>query len=148
MSLNEFKKILVPVDGSDLSNTAFHKALALSDIAGGVVDVIHVSEYPSPKPLDLGKPKDLDTEEKGSRILKPYNILSEELKTKMSTILEHGDPAERIVERSTYYDIIVMGTKGRNPVASILLGSVAEEVARKACCPVMLISERINSCKV
>jgi len=36
-------------------------------------------------------------------------------------------------------DLIVMGTHGRRGVSRLLLGSVAESVARTAPCPVLLV---------
>lgn len=52
-----------------------------------------------------------------------------------------GDPAERIVEhaRALAVDQIVMGTRGRGPVAGWLLGSVAARVVQFAHCPVTLV---------
>lgn len=52
-----------------------------------------------------------------------------------------GRPAERIVERARELavDEIVMGTRGRGPVAGLLLGSVAARVVQLAHCPVTLV---------
>jgi nucleotide-binding universal stress UspA family protein len=50
-----------------------------------------------------------------------------------------GAPAKRIVEHAgeTHADLIVMGTHGRTGLGHLLLGSVAERVARTATCPVL-----------
>lgn len=52
-----------------------------------------------------------------------------------------GRAAERIVERARELavDEIVMGTRGRGPVAGLLLGSVAARVVQLAHCPVTLV---------
>jgi nucleotide-binding universal stress UspA family protein/quercetin dioxygenase-like cupin family protein len=52
-----------------------------------------------------------------------------------------GDAAEEILRmaESLHCDLIVMGTEGRTGLKRLLLGSVAEEVMRKARCPVMPI---------
>jgi nucleotide-binding universal stress UspA family protein len=57
--------------------------------------------------------------------------------------IEHGDPAERIIEEAGAgsYDLIVTGTRSRGPIARMLLGSVSHEVAEKAPCPVLVVSE-------
>jgi nucleotide-binding universal stress UspA family protein len=51
------------------------------------------------------------------------------------------DVRSRILERAAELgcDLIVMGTHGRSGFERVLLGSVAEKVARKAPCPVMLV---------
>jgi nucleotide-binding universal stress UspA family protein len=56
--------------------------------------------------------------------------------------LEQGDPAGAIVRAAKEYgcDLIVMGTHGRTGLGRLLLGSVAEQVVRKAPCPVLTLS--------
>jgi len=55
--------------------------------------------------------------------------------------LEDGKPAAKIVDAATNWpaDLIVMGTHGRNAVANVLLGSVAQGVLHHAPCPVMIL---------
>ena len=52
-----------------------------------------------------------------------------------------GHPADEIVKfaESHAIDLIVMGTHGREGVARVLIGSVAETVVRRATCPVLTI---------
>jgi nucleotide-binding universal stress UspA family protein len=55
----------------------------------------------------------------------------------------YGDPAEEILReaREGRYDMIVTGTRGRGPVARLLLGSVSHEIAEHAPCTVLIVSE-------
>lgn len=55
--------------------------------------------------------------------------------------LEVGKPEAKIVEAARNWpaDLIVMGTHGRNAIANILLGSVAQGVLHHAPCPVMVL---------
>jgi hypothetical protein len=55
--------------------------------------------------------------------------------------LADGNPSEEILRqaRDTGCDLIVMGTHGRRGLGRLLLGSVAEEVMRKAPCPVLTV---------
>jgi universal stress protein A len=50
-----------------------------------------------------------------------------------------GDPAEMIlrVAEEVHADLIVMGTHGRTGLSRLLMGSVAEQVVRRAPCPVL-----------
>jgi K+-sensing histidine kinase KdpD len=52
-----------------------------------------------------------------------------------------GDPAEEILRYAGRQpiDLIVVGTHGRTGVSRVLLGSVAERVARGARCPVLVV---------
>lgn len=144
--MKDFKRILVPVDGSELSKKAFDKAISMAEMVGSSVDVLHVSEYPATGPIGMEQPPELEPGDQGELVLKPFKALAEEQNKDINTMLERGNPPDRIVERSGDYDIIIMGTHGRNPLASLVLGSVAEKVARNACCPVMLIREKNDGC--
>jgi len=55
--------------------------------------------------------------------------------------LVEGDPVSEIlrVAREMPADLIVMGTHGRTGLERLLMGSVAEEVLRKATCPVLTV---------
>jgi nucleotide-binding universal stress UspA family protein len=55
--------------------------------------------------------------------------------------LEEGDPIGEILRAAAEVpcDLIVMGTHGRTGLARLLMGSVAEEVVRKAPCPVVTV---------
>ncbi len=50
-----------------------------------------------------------------------------------------GDPVELLVGESGRLDLLVLGSRGRGPVRSVLLGSVSAEVVRRASCPVAVI---------
>ena len=55
-----------------------------------------------------------------------------------------GVPSERIISLATAVDadLIVLGTHGRHGIGRMLLGSVAEEVVRRAPCGVLVIRPR------
>jgi len=60
--------------------------------------------------------------------------------------LKEGDPATEIVRlaKETKSDLIVMGTHGRTGFGRILMGSVAEQVVRKAPCPVVTVKTPLS----
>lgn len=47
--------------------------------------------------------------------------------------------AEALVEASRHADLVVVGTHGRGPVRSMLLGSVSQAVVRHSECPVVVM---------
>lgn len=61
----------------------------------------------------------------------------------VETEVETGQPARTIVEYATEHavDHVVVGSHGRSGVARVLLGSVAESVARRADVPVTIVRE-------
>jgi len=135
-----FGRIIVPVDGSEIANKAARKALALAQLADIKVVAMHVinvdlSIYDYPKELQL-----LDLLQKeGHSILAEIVTLGKEMGITVSKKLVEGHPAEEIIKEAQEDDLIVMGSKGRTGLDRLLLGSVAENVARHASCPVMIV---------
>ena len=55
-------------------------------------------------------------------------------------VVIHGVPFQQILDtaKARQVDLIILGTHGRTGLAHVLLGSVAEKVARLAPCPVLI----------
>ena len=142
--MKEYKKILVPVDGSELSMLAFRKALNLAEMVGGTVDIVYVSEYPATGPVGMEQPVNINPQPDFSKVLDPYLEMSKKKHVRVHSEVKRGMPREEIERMSSDYDLIIMGTRGRNPLVSMIMGNVAEHVARHALCPVMLIRKKKN----
>ena len=56
----------------------------------------------------------------------------------VQTVLEFADPRSLLVRESEGAALVVLGSRGRGPVQSLLLGSVGAAVARHATCPVVI----------
>src|SRR5437870_2298337 len=91
----------------------------------------------------------------GEGILPPDpQLLSEEAKKQLDRLevpqanvraqrrFEEGDPPTEIlrVAQEINADLIVLGTPGRTGLGLLLLGSVAEQIVRKATCPVLTVT--------
>lgn len=50
-----------------------------------------------------------------------------------------GDPAGRLIERSSNLGVLVIGSRGYGPLRSVLLGGVSGRVIRDAACPVIVV---------
>jgi nucleotide-binding universal stress UspA family protein len=61
--------------------------------------------------------------------------------TAVETVLEVGAPASCLVAFATGHDVdlIVMGRRGLGGLAGVLLGSVSQQVANSAECPVLTV---------
>lgn len=57
--------------------------------------------------------------------------------------MENGDPVSEImrVAQEGGHDLIVAGSRGRNPVGELLLGSVSKALVHQAPCPVLVVSK-------
>jgi nucleotide-binding universal stress UspA family protein len=57
--------------------------------------------------------------------------------------MENGQPAAEIarVAEEGGYDLIVAGSRGRNAVGELLLGSVSQALVRQAPCPVLVVTK-------
>ena len=56
-------------------------------------------------------------------------------------MVAEGDAAESLIAASKDADLLVLGTRGRSPLAGLLLGSVSQLCAAAAECPVVLIKK-------
>lgn len=152
--MKSYKKILVPVDGSPLSDLAFERAVGLADMIEGSVTVVHVIEpvalnYSGFEEADMVSSLGLIESESIKSVknmLEGYEKTAESEGVDVDTKILHGSIAQEIVQLSSEYDLVVIGTQGRNMLSSLFLGSVAEKVARHACCPVMLVREFKKDC--
>ena len=135
-----FGRIIVPIDGSEIANKAAGKALALAQALNIPVVALHVigfdlSIYDYPMEIQLIEL----LQREGHAYLEGIVTLGEDLGVTVSKKLVEGHPAEEIIKEAKEDDLIVMGSKGRTGLDRLLLGSVAENVARHASCPVMIV---------
>jgi general secretion pathway protein E len=133
-------KILFPTDYSDCSSEALRYALTLAGESGGSLLILHVVEPMSPYLVpETGEPTANSHRDDFFAQLK--GLLSERTPVPYEERTIIGAPVASIVHvaESEHVDLIVMGTTGRTGVKRLLLGSVAEEVVRRAPCPVLTL---------
>jgi len=144
-----YQRILIAVDGSDLSNHALQEAIALAQNLHAALRIVHVvdevtlnweGEY-----ADMSAVQE-SFRESGQRILeKAQNIAREagmEHEAKLLEIQTFGHRiSDLIVEEAKDWpaDLIVVGTHGRRGLHDVLLGSVSDGVVRRASVPVLLV---------
>lgn len=132
--------VLHPTDFSECSDFAFQTACELARASSGRVTVIHVVSPPTviygegivpPEPIDL-----LSAAEAAiTRRQSPDPAV------RVDHVVVEGDAVAEILwaAAANAYDLIVMGTHGRTGLSRFILGSVAEQVVRKAKCPVLTV---------
>lgn len=141
--------IIVPLDGSELAESALMPALELGRDLGAAIVLLDVIPFP---PYALyGDPGlyvnayDIDaTLDEAKQYLRRIagNVRAEGLTVRMRT--EVGQPADVIVEvaRQEGAELIAMATHGRGGVSRAILGSVSTATLQHARVPVMLVHPR------
>ena len=141
----QIQSILLPRDFSSASDQALRHALDLARDTGATLHLLYASVLHE-------DPFAAVAEKTGSPDEKIKERLSKDPEGRPLTNLVDGLKVETAVERDiaaapailSYaddhdIDTIVMGTHGRRGVRRMLLGSVAEEVVRRASCPVLTV---------
>lgn len=142
------KTILHPTDFSRYSDYAFHLAHSLARDYGARLVVLHTYSPPALMAYD-GMDVEWGTPESHRAMLdhKLRQIAIPGSEVKIEHRLVEGFAAETILEtaQDTNADMIVMGTHGRTGFNRLLMGSVAEEVLRKATCPVLTVKPPVDA---
>jgi len=138
------RKILFPTDFSELSSEALAMATTMAHDRGATLLILHVGE---PTPIAAGESYYGVTEPDREELL----AMVERVKPADPSVpyeyrVEMGNPTEVIVRvaEEEGCDMIVMATHGRRGLSRLFLGSVAEEVVRKALCPVLTIKHHVE----
>ena len=154
--MKEYQYILIPVDGSESAKHAAKKGLSLAQLIGAKVTALHVIEHPHyiGEALAMGEMLPLEPPEmKESDMYRGLEKIAqdavdfvkeegEKLGVKVDTKIAEGHPADIIVGLSKKYDLIVLSALGRSCVSDLLMGGVADKVARHAKCPILLVREK------
>ena len=139
-----FSKILVPVDGSDISYRALDSALFLSERLGSKITAIHVIEKVPTVYIQSQKILDeiLETHKNESqKILDECSSIATKKGIAINTTLLEGNPASTILEfsQTEKYEVIIIGSRGMGHFKELILGSVSSKVIHHSLCPVLLI---------
>jgi nucleotide-binding universal stress UspA family protein len=138
----DFRRIILPVDGSKSSSRAVKKALSLAKETGADVTALHVIEFPYLASVDLNTtyPDVMDIMKKqGNTFLDTVKKQGSKLGVHVKIKLIEGIPDDEIIKEAKKDDLIIMGCKGRTALGRILVGSVCEKVVHHSKSPVMII---------
>jgi nucleotide-binding universal stress UspA family protein len=134
-------RILVPVDFSEHSLTALKYAMELARAHESEVVLVHVVE-----PLPRGAARWSDATkllehhgEKASKELKRFEKEATQVYPKCRSVLYFGVAHEVIEEvvRKLNADLVVISMRGQTPLLDLLVGGTADQLLRRAPCPVL-----------
>jgi nucleotide-binding universal stress UspA family protein len=136
----EPRTVVVGFDGSPAATRAAERAAAM--VGGSGLLILVAVERAMYSPGMLSEP-----------LLEPDETLALELRkqaqarlgdghARQLTLLRRGDPAEVLVDVAREYDadLVVVGRRGRDFAARVLLGSVAARIVANAACDVLVVS--------
>ena len=150
-----FKKVLVPVDGSEDSIRAVDHCIELAkSMTVEKIILLHVSTIPDRLQSISGKlgsmffqMKDQLTEYGEEKLAEAKQRIEENNKNVVvETKLGFGDASYNIVEEATKEncDLIVIGSRGLSGLESKLMGNVSNYVVQNAKCTVTVVKKKKN----
>ncbi len=142
------ERILVPIDFSDCARMLVSEATVLAQRLGAGITLLHV--VAPPDGLTPDTPYVPDGEEGSTTVgqvlvdaawrrMPAYVAIAEQAGVVVDPVVDLGDVSERILDHQAEHGMIVMGTHGRRGLARMLMGSVAEQITRRALLPVMTV---------
>jgi nucleotide-binding universal stress UspA family protein len=138
-------KILLAVDGSKSSDAALGaviKERRASEDEVRVITVLQPIMISAVPQMAAGYAPELEAERKRAREI--VEKAAERLRSagfRAGVVVGQGDIREKILDEAEDWkaELIVLGSHGRGQVKRLLLGSVAESVARHATCSVEIV---------
>lgn len=135
--------ILHPTDYSELSHAALRFAVEEARVHGARLIILHTVETLGPENITYGEVASQRQPDAFRQRL--WDELHQELlpdpTMPVEYLLAEDDPVEAIVRTAAerQCDLIVLGSHGRQGLQRMLGGSIAEQVMRRAPCPVLVV---------
>jgi nucleotide-binding universal stress UspA family protein len=139
------KKIVVGVDGSDSSRAALSWAADEAQIRGDYVvavlawmpTVIVAGPWPAMVPIPA--PEEDEAEARKALATVVRDVLGHIPKVEVEPRVMHGPPAPALIEAARDAQLLVVGSRGHGGFTGLLLGSVSQQCAQHADCPVVIV---------
>jgi nucleotide-binding universal stress UspA family protein len=143
-----YKRILVPLDGSTFSESVLPHVRMLADSTGAEVILLRVmpvgiydTVFASTAELPMPRNPEEDTRAQAEGYLQrvAFDYFPPEVTVRLE--VSSGATPETILDyaEGENADLIAMTTHGRSGISRLMVGSVAEEIVRRAHVPVMLV---------
>lgn len=145
--MTRYQTILHPTDFSKCADQAFELAVSLARDHQAKLVVVHVA----PPPIGMrsapvlqppvGPPISIEWHRRDLESQLKERTAQGLMNDQVHRLIFGDSESDEIVRLANEFpcDLIVMGTHGRTGVGRLLIGSVAEQVVRKATCPVLTI---------
>ena len=142
------RDIVVAIDFSEGAERALDYACELANaIRGTTVHLVHAMGGSLPE-LNIALSDAMIAQlREGSLVALGKLVTARPNTTFGRPLVVYGDPRDAILEAAAnvHAGLIVMGTHGRRGVSRFVIGSVAENVVRRAPCPVLTIRDTVKT---
>ena len=153
--VNNFKKIMVCLDGSKHSEKALSQAIQIAKKFESKIILVHVIE-PSVVFSTMQNPSEpywgsisapllqnslIQEQEEGNKILTKNSHILKKEGISFDIVLLLGNPSEEILNfsKKKKVDFIVVGSLGKGMLSRVLLGSVSTSISQRANCTVIIV---------
>lgn len=143
-----YTRIVVPLDGSDIAEQALQTAEDFARMTGATMHLVRVVDFPSTsytyvygamiESEAIAVQLDDALKLAGEYLSEVAKGLRDEGFT-VTTEVRHGIAIQELLGAMRPGDLFVIASHGRSGVARWFLGSVAEELTRRATVPVLLV---------
>ena len=140
------ERVIVGVDGSEQARDALAWAVAEARLRGAVLRVVNAWRPPEAYLLDTPAAASPQLEEAlagaGSRILDDAlgHVLGDDAAgVEIERRVVRERPVEALLEAASDADLLVVGSRGHGGFRGLLLGSVSQQCAQHAPCPVVIV---------
>ena len=151
-----FKKILIPIDGSELALKAVGTGVKLAGEVGAQVVFLHarapyIAPYAAEVALMDSKTQDMFERSislESDKILAEANKIAETAGVASQSVSVVSSRAESLIEKTVIEmgcDLIVIGTHGRGAVGRFIMGSVTTRLLHISPVPVLIYRDAVRS---
>jgi nucleotide-binding universal stress UspA family protein len=156
-----FRRLLCAIDFSHSSLGALELALSLAKQSDAALTLLHVLEWPWEEPPP--PPVEALPIEQGVALAEFRRYCEQSAKKRLESLVPDSlrvsqRPVGRVRSGKSYVqilqtaaeegtDLIVIGVHGRNPLDMALFGSTANQIVRRATCPVLTLRSETSSLK-
>lgn len=136
-------RIVVGVDGSEPSKSALAWAARQAALTGASLEVIGAWGYPAYYGQVGSWSIDFDPEKLTRDELQQvtHDVIGSSSPVAAHLHVRHGLPTEVLLHEAEGADLLVLGCRGHNELAGLLLGSVSQHCAAHASCPVVVVHD-------
>ena len=136
--------IVVGVDGSEESKQALRWALGEARLRGARVVALRAWIYPALAaggliPVTTDLLEQLTQNETKELAATVEEVAAGETDVQVDQVVVEDAPARALVAASQDADLLVVGTRGHGGFTGLVLGSVSQQCAHHASCPVVIV---------
>lgn len=142
--MENYRRILAAVDGSKESDKAFKRAISLAKKEEAALIIYHVIDTSAYRKVELENASDVESKEEFAKeVLDDCEKQAKEAQIERITrVLQYGGPKMRIPKEAVekyQADLIVVGATGMGAVEKFIMGSVSDQIMRRAKCDVLVV---------